>query len=47
MITMHEQIQFLSVSQVSVDGLSTFPTIQRRDFGFRDSGALRDRSVLP
>ena len=38
----------IGVTGLTVDaGLSTFPTIQRRDFGFRDSGALRDRSVLP
>jgi len=38
----------IGVTGLTIDaGLSTFPTIQRRDFGFRDSGALRDRSVTP
>ena len=35
----------IGVTGLTVDsGLSTFPTIQRRDFGFRDSGALRKTS---
>ena len=32
----------IGVTGLTIDsGLSTFPTIQRRDYGLRDSGALR------
>ena len=38
----------IGVTGLTVDsGLSTFPTIQRRDFGFKSSGALRKTSNGP
>jgi len=38
----------IGVTGLTVDsGLSTFPTIQRRTFGFRESGAIRKFSNLP
>ena len=38
----------IGVTGLTVDSdLSTFPTIQRRTFGFRDSGAIRKFSNLP
>ena len=31
----------LTVGLATASGISTFPTIQRRNYGFNDSGALK------